>query len=456
MSIQSFYFVTLTHSKWEDALAFAKRLPPEATAELRLDLFPNNDPKEMVTALNRKCLVSCRRIEDGGNWHKTERERLAHLISGIDGRPSWVDLEWDLEIPAIFDRYASHVNLLRSVHVKDEIFDLEWRLGNLPNGDAFKWVGKATRLTDNLKIKKTLGIAKDMGLNISAFMTGPKGILSRCMQAAWGGSFTYAHPDNAPPVISGQISLGNMMSWHCHHLSSNCKLYGVIGHPITHSLGPNYHNQRFQKLHKNILYLPLDCCDAEEAKNAIESIGLLGVSVTTPLKSLLPIKLGLRGPVNTLWRESPGKPWKGTNTDYVALNTVLNSLPAGPVLILGDGSVARITQKAILHRGWPYLVQSRKKPVSLNLIRNLKPIGIIQATSLGMHKNDPIPFADALTATMSSIQWGIEWIYKENTAFAKWIVKNGCNLISGIKLFELQATKQSDIFLDIVSNDIIN
>jgi shikimate 5-dehydrogenase len=212
-------------------------------------------------------------------------------------------------------------------------------------------------------------------------------------------------------------------------------------------LGPNYHNKRFQTLSKSILYLPLECCDSEEARDAIELLGILKLSITAPLKELLPKRLGLEGPINTIWRQEPEMLWQGTNTDYTALDNTLNRLAAGPVLILGDGGVAKTTQQTILNRGWPCLVQSRNNPIPLRSVQDFKPIGIVQATCLGMQHNDPLPFPDSLTAATPSVQWGIEWIYKEDTAFAKWIHDNRCHLVSGITLFELQAAKQSDIFL---------
>lgn len=96
------------------------------------------------------------------------------------------------------------------------------------------------------------------------------------------------------------------------------------------------------------------------------------------------------------------------------------------------------------------MIQSRNNPIPLDLIRNFQPVGIVQATCIGMHDNDPIPFPHVFETIKSSIQWGVEWIYKEDTAFAKWIYSNECRLVSGITLFELQAIKQSDIFLETV------
>ena len=94
------YFVTLAHPAWEEARACARRLPEEALPEVRLDLYPGEDPEEMIRALGRKCLVTCRRREDGGAWDGDEASRLERLaLAAPRRRPTWLDLEWDLPMP---------------------------------------------------------------------------------------------------------------------------------------------------------------------------------------------------------------------------------------------------------------------------------------------------------------------------------------------------------------------
>ena len=97
----------------------------------------------------------------------------------------------------------THVRLLRSVHVAPGVFDLEARLRDLPEGEAFKWVGWAGRLGDNGRLRAPLAWARDHGLALSAFLMGPKGLASRAMQSAWGGAFTYAAPDDGPAAAPG-------------------------------------------------------------------------------------------------------------------------------------------------------------------------------------------------------------------------------------------------------------
>lgn len=442
-----FYFVPLTHPAWDEARACARALPGEAMAELRLDLFPDLDPETLVRDLRGRCLVTCRRREEGGAWAGTEAERLAHLLRAVPGRPAWLDLEWDLAVPEALIGSLAHVRLLRSVHVAPGVFDLERRLEDPPPGDAYKWVGHAARLDDNARLLAPLAWARDRGLRLSAFLMGAKGIAGRCMQGAWGGSFTYAQADGAPAAAPGQLTLGRMRAWRCHKLHAGWGLCGVLGQPVLHSLGPDYHNPRFQRAFKDLLYLPLECGDAREAMAAMDGLGLLGASLTAPLKETVPPLAGLAGPLNTLYRRAPGQPWRGANTDRSALDAALDTLEAGPVLVLGDGGVAATTRQALEHRGWRCLPASRKAPADPGQVRALAPVGVVQATRLGMEPLDPAPFPELLAAAQASARWAVEWIYKEDTAFAAWAAAAGVRLVAGRGLFEAQAAAQSALFV---------
>jgi len=441
-----FYFVPLTHATWAEARACARALPAVAMAELRLDLFPGEDPGALVRDLDRRCLVTCRRADEGGAWTGDEAGRLQHLLAAARCRPAWVDLEWDLEVPPALGDELGYVRLLRSVHVPPGVFDLEQRLGALPQGDAFKWVGHAASLADNARLRAPLAWARDRKLALSAFLMGAKGIPGRCLQAAWGGSFTYAQADDGPAAAPGQITLGRMLGWRCHKQNATYGLCGVLGQPVLHSLGPDFHNPRFQRGFKDLLYLPLECASAAEAGAALEALELLGASLTAPLKETLPALLGLAGPLNTLWRRRPELPWQGANTDATALEAALDDLEPGPVLVLGAGGVAETTCRALDRRGWPWLRAARRAPLAPGAVRQLAPVGVIQATRLGMDPGDPLPFPGALDEAAGA-RWAVEWIYKEDTAFAAWARDGGRRLVAGAALFEAQARAQSALFI---------
>ena len=124
-----FHIVTLTHPEWDEALACGKRLGDDALPELRLDLFPEMDPEALVDVLKRRCLVTCRRVSEGGRWpDEDEAGRLDHLVRAVKGKPIWMDLEWDLSVPPEIQVARTYVRLLRSVHVAPGTFDLVERL----------------------------------------------------------------------------------------------------------------------------------------------------------------------------------------------------------------------------------------------------------------------------------------------------------------------------------------
>ena len=444
-----FHLVTLSHPTWEEALACAKRLPGDALPEVRLDLFPEEDPEALVAALKRRCLVTCRRASEGGRWPDgDEAGRLAHLLRALPGRPAWLDLEWDLPVPPDLQVALTHVRVLRSVHVGEGVFDLEARLRDLPEGDAWKWVGWAGRLADNARLRGPLAWARDRGLRLSAFLMGPKGIPSRALQAAWGGAFTYAAPDDGPPAAPGQLPLATLKAWRCARLHPGHGLCGVIGDPVLHSRGPAFHNARFQRAFKDLLYLPLACADAEEAVEALGALEVLGLSITAPLKETLPEALGLAGPLNTLWRRGPGDPWQGANTDAEAFGQAMSNLAPGPVLVLGEGGVARTTMAVLAAGGRAVLQAGRRAPLAPEQVAAFGPVGIVQATSLGMAAEDAIPFPELLEAARPSARWAVEWIYKEDTIFAAWAREAGLALVEGAALFEAQAESQSLRFIE--------
>ncbi len=440
-----FYFVPLTHDDWEMARAAARRLPEDALPELRLDLFPEAEPAELVRSLKGRCLVTCRRAAEYGQHTGTEQERVERLRAALEERPRWLDWEWDLEVPDWLEAHRMHVRLLRSVHVAPGVFDLHRRLENLPDGDAFKWVGHAESLVDNVPIRHALAWASDRHLPLSAFLMGPKGLVSRAMQRAWGGAFTYAAPDDGPPAAPGQLPLATMRAWRCHKFHRGHGLCAVLGSPVLHSRGPGYHNPRFQRAFKDLVYLPLDAATPQEASAALDGLEVLGASITAPLKESLPEALGLRGPLNTLWRRSPGDRWQGTNTDAEALEAALRELAPGPVLVLGSGGVAHTTLDVLqrLHR--PALALNRRDPLPPEQLGH--PVGVIQATSLGMAPEDPLPFPTHLEAVRPTLRWAVEWVYKEDTAFAAWAREAGLLLVEGAALFEAQAEAQSRRFV---------
>jgi shikimate 5-dehydrogenase len=244
------------------------------------------------------------------------------------------------------------------------------------------------------------------------------------------------------------LPLSTLRAWRAAKLHAGYGLCGVIGDPVLHSRGPAFHNPLLQYALKDLVYLPLLCADADEAVEALEALGILGLSITAPLKLSLPEALGLKGPLNTLWRRKAGDPWLGANTDAEAFEQSLSNLEPGPVLLLGGGGVARTSRAVLDETGRAVLQASRRLPSTAEAVSALAPVGIVQATSLGMSATDPVPFPELLEAAKSSARWAVEWIYKEDTAFVLWAREAGLGLVEGLTLFDAQAGVQSRRFIE--------
>jgi len=147
-------------------------------------------------------------------------------------------------------------------------------------------------------------------------------------------------------------------------ITGKTRLLGVIGHPIGHSLSPLMHNAALTELGENYVYVafPIKPDDLATAIAGLESIGVVGFSVTIPHKQTIMPFLSqitptakLVGAVNTVWWTEQG--WQGTNTDVEGFVAPLTELDRDwrkvkPV-VLGNGGAARAVVVGLAQLGCP-------------------------------------------------------------------------------------------------------
>jgi shikimate dehydrogenase len=147
-------------------------------------------------------------------------------------------------------------------------------------------------------------------------------------------------------------------------ITGKTRLLGVIGHPIGHSLSPLMHNAALTELGENYVYVafPIKPDDLATAIAGLESIGVVGFSVTIPHKQTIMPFLSqitptakLVGAVNTVWWTEQG--WQGTNTDVEGFVAPLKELAqdwqkVNPV-VLGNGGAARAVVVGLAQLGCP-------------------------------------------------------------------------------------------------------
>lgn len=146
-------------------------------------------------------------------------------------------------------------------------------------------------------------------------------------------------------------------------IDGRTELYGVLGHPLSHTLSPAIHNAFLREAERNGVYLPLAVARGGLGA-ALEGLRVLpfrGLSVTSPFKEeILPLVDELVGmasqtrSVNTVFKE--GRLWKGFDTDGQGLCDFLQGalgedLASHRVTLLGAGSAARSGALALSSRG---------------------------------------------------------------------------------------------------------
>jgi 3-dehydroquinate dehydratase/shikimate dehydrogenase len=239
------------------------------------------------------------------------------------------------------------------------------------NADIIKLVTTAHSPSDCVRLLK---LVKNAKIPTIAFCMGEFGILSRILCGKYGAPFTYAAFSAEREIAPGQLTFQQMTDLYRYDsITSNTKVYGVLGDPIGHSLSPVLHNAAMQKIGFDGVYVPIRVTRDQLPKmlDDFQWLDVQGYSVTIPHKEAVLAKypkceeiVKQIGAANTLFRTPEG--WGSDNTDFAAalesLDLVLQpgeSLDGKRVLILGAGGAARAIALGVARRGAAVTIASR-------------------------------------------------------------------------------------------------
>lgn len=201
-------------------------------------------------------------------------------------------------------------------------------------------------------------------------------------------------------------------------VSAQTRIGAIVGSPVRHSLSPAIHNAGFEALGLDWIFLALEVGleDAEAAFAGIRALGIDAVSVTMPLKAAAFVAVDARSEVaerlcavNCI-SVRDGE-MSGHNTDgegfLRGLAEDLDLDVAGKrVVVVGAGGAARAVLYALGKAGAADVaVLNRTELKAKSAAELVGPNGrvgtvgdlreadlVVQATSLGMHAGDPLPF----------------------------------------------------------------
>jgi shikimate dehydrogenase len=165
-------------------------------------------------------------------------------------------------------------------------------------------------------------------------------------------------------------------------ISGRTQLYGVLGHPVGHSLSPAMQNAAFRALGIDAVYVALPVAPERlaEALRGAHALGFRGLNVTVPHKQRaaelcgrLDAVAALCGAANTLRRTADG--WEGSNTDAPACLDLLKGAGVGRgarALLLGAGGAALAGAWALLSAGADVEVAARRPEATAALAARMR------------------------------------------------------------------------------------
>lgn len=147
-------------------------------------------------------------------------------------------------------------------------------------------------------------------------------------------------------------------------ITGRTRVFGLLGHPVRHSLSPAMHNELFRQCGVDAVYVTfeIDPANADSVGQAVRTLGLAGANLTVPFKErILPAldvlgsEARVCGAVNVVVRRADGA-LVGHNTDGIGWRDALQAelglgLAGEDVAILGAGGTGRAIAAAAAEAG---------------------------------------------------------------------------------------------------------
>ncbi len=440
--------------------------------ELRLDLMKDYDLGALLQAATKPCIVTNRTKREGGQFAGTEEERVNILKKAMDAGAEYVDIETSTpkELLKPFLESGHKSKIILSYHnftdTPEELEHLYKIMCEMP-ADVIKIVTYARDITNNLAVFKLIYRAKKDDKKIIALCMGERGEISRILSPLLGGFLTFGSLETGKESAPGQITAVKLRDiYRVGDKRDLFKIYGVIGNPISKSMGYLIHNRAFKETGSSDIYVPFLVDNVEKFFKGFSPY-FEGLSVTMPFKEDIMAVIDevdetarKIGAVNTVVRDGEG--WKGYNTDCTGAVKALEEhidLNGKKVLIIGAGGTAKAIGHGVREKGAKITVTYNKnkergtqlaKELGAEVV-NVQDAGeeevdvLINCSPVGMN-----PDVEATPISSRHLRKGMivfDSVYNPpETRLIRDAKAAGCIAISGIELFINQAVGQFELW----------
>ncbi len=271
---------------------------------------------------------------------------------------------------------------------------------------------------------------------------GELGTITRIRQTLLKNDFSFGYVGKK--TAPGQLSADEMRS-----LGDDCKVVGIVGHPLGHSMSPQMHHAAMKAAGINGIYLKFDSPDLAHIEDVIREYDLTGVNVTIPYKQEIREHLDSIegaadsiGAVNTVVNRN-GR-LIGTNTDYAGVTYAFERAgrklsDCGKVMVFGTGGAARAAIYAAQDAGCDTFVLGRTPEkvsklckemgchvASDNSIKSYD--ALINCTPIGMYEDSEYMFDLSELNSRTAV---MDMVYNRKTQLVESAEKAGCVVASG-------------------------
>ena len=440
--------------------------------ELRLDLINSFDLKVLFSAITIPVIVTNRSKLDGGQFKGGDEERVQALHDALEAGADYVDIEVSTPREYLQPFLEGHetsriiISYHDFSHTPEDINPLYETMKDLPGG-IIKIVTYARDLGDNLKMFQLLERAKKENKKMIGLCMGDLGEISRVLSPLYGGFLTFGSLETGKESAPGQMPAKSLKDvYRVNDAHEKFKVYGVIGNPVSKSMGYLVHNRAFREINSPNIYVSFLVENVEKFFTTFKDF-FAGLSVTMPAKeNIMPLLDKVDGiaqsigAVNTVVQEN--EQWVGYNTDCSGAISALEaqtSLKDKNILILGSGGTAKAIGYGIKEKGGKLTVtynrnkergEALAKELGCELIHcrdaGTRPIDVlINCSPVGMNPNiTETPF---LARDFKEGIVVFDSVYNPlETRLLREAKAAGCTVIPGSELFINQAARQFELW----------
>lgn len=441
--------------------------------ELRLDYLSKMDFEKLLSLIGSiecQTLLTFRPKEQGGRSNASLEERTEFWSKVKNFPATFLDFELDLAQALKDEKEVDWQRVIISHHDFEKTpEDLETLYETMTKTPAriLKIATQANDFTDCIKHFHLLERAKHEGRELIPIAMGEAGKLTRILAPSRGSFLTYAALDESQTNAPGQVTAKELREvYRIDEINAGMKLYGLVGHPISHSLSPDMHNAAFRHCSINALYWLYETKDIAgfvEWNLRKKSLGLnlYGASVTIPHKQTVMKHLDWIdetakeiGAVNTIVVENDLL--FGYNTDAIGfiipLKEVYGGLRDARCALIGAGGAARAAVYALKKEGADVTIFARdvekaKKEFNVNVKRlnDSKFSGfdlVVNTTPLGT-KGELENETPATAEQLFGVGLAYDLVYNPlTTAFMREAQSVYVPTIGGLAMLVAQATEQ--------------